>query len=87
MQGYLLAIGARYLSEHTVKDYVNTFNKVTTFMGDDVPIEDIAIKRSKPSSLLKKQRAIRRCSITIMDFKGRCNPLLAANTSNSKDLY
>jgi len=41
MQGYLLAIGASHLSEHTVKDYVNTFNKFTTFLGEDIPIEDI----------------------------------------------
>jgi site-specific recombinase XerD len=44
MQGYLLAIGARHLSEHTVKDYVNTFNKFTAFLSDDVPIEDISHK-------------------------------------------
>lgn len=44
MQGYLLAIGARHLSEHTVKDYVNTFNKFTTFLGEDIPIEDITHK-------------------------------------------
>jgi site-specific recombinase XerD len=45
MQGYLLAIGARHLSEHTVKDYVNTFHKFTTFLGEDVPIEDITHKQ------------------------------------------
>jgi site-specific recombinase XerD len=44
MQGYLLAIGARHLSEHTVKDYVNTFNKFTAFLSDDIPIEDITHK-------------------------------------------
>jgi site-specific recombinase XerD len=41
MQGYLLAIGARQLSEHTVKDYVNTFNKFTSFLGEDILTEDI----------------------------------------------
>jgi integrase/recombinase XerD len=44
LQGYLLAIGARHLSEHTVKDYVNTFHKFTTFLGEDIPIEDITHK-------------------------------------------
>jgi site-specific recombinase XerD len=44
MQGYLLAIGARHLSEHTVKDYLNTFNKCTAFLGEDIPIEDITHK-------------------------------------------
>ena len=44
MQGYLLAIGARHLSEHTVKDYVNTFNKFTAFLDEDIPIEDITHK-------------------------------------------
>ena len=36
MQGYLLAIGARHLSEHTVRDYVNTLNKFGPFMGEDI---------------------------------------------------
>ena len=44
MQGYLLAIGARHLSAHTVRDYVNTFNKFTAFLGEDRPIEEITHK-------------------------------------------
>lgn len=43
-QGYLLAVGARHLSEHTVKDYLNTFNKFTTFLGEDMTMEDITHK-------------------------------------------
>ena len=38
-------IPARHLSEHTVKDYVNTFQKFTTFLGEDIPIEDIKHKQ------------------------------------------
>lgn len=40
MQAYLLAVGAGHLSEHTVREYVNTFNKFTAFLGD-VPVEAI----------------------------------------------
>lgn len=43
-QGYLLAIGARHLSVHTVKDYENTFKKFTAFLGEDVSIADITNK-------------------------------------------
>jgi hypothetical protein len=39
-----ITIPAHHLSEHTVKDYVNTFHKFTAFLGDDVPIEDITHK-------------------------------------------
>lgn len=40
-QGYLLAAGARHLSEHTIRDYVNTLTKFSNFLGDDLPIEEI----------------------------------------------
>jgi hypothetical protein len=40
-QGYLLAIGARHLSPHTISDYKNTFNKFTPFVGPDVPFASI----------------------------------------------
>lgn len=43
-QGYLLAVGARHLSEHTVKDYLNTFNRFATFLGEDMAMEDITHK-------------------------------------------
>jgi hypothetical protein len=45
MQGYLLAIGARHLSEHTVMDYVNTFNRFTAFLGEDLLFENITHKQ------------------------------------------
>jgi hypothetical protein len=41
LQGYLLAVEARHLSEHTAKDYGNTFNRFTTFLSEDLIIEDI----------------------------------------------
>jgi len=42
IQGYLLAAGARHLSEHTIRDYVNTLTKFRKFLGDDnIPIEEI----------------------------------------------
>lgn len=40
-QGYLLAAGARHLSEHTIRDYVNTLAKFSNFLDEDLPIEEI----------------------------------------------
>ena len=40
-QGYLLAAGARHLSEHTIRDYVNTLTKFSNFLDEDPPIEGI----------------------------------------------
>jgi hypothetical protein len=42
MQRYQLTIGARQLSEHTAKDYINRF---TTFLGENLPIGDITHKQ------------------------------------------
>jgi hypothetical protein len=55
MQGYLLAIGASHLSAHTVKDYVNTFNKFTTFLGEDILSKISHICTLNRSSLLRQQ--------------------------------
>lgn len=44
IEGYLLAIGARHLSAHTVRDYVNTFKKFGAFVGQDMPFENITDK-------------------------------------------
>jgi site-specific recombinase XerD len=41
IQGYLLSIGARHLSPHTISDYKNTFNKFMPFVGPDVPFASI----------------------------------------------
>lgn len=41
IQRYLLSIGARHLSPHTISDYNNTFNKFTPFVGPDVPFASI----------------------------------------------
>lgn len=43
-QGYLLAAGARHLSDHTIRDYVNTLTKFSNFLGEDLPIESITRK-------------------------------------------
>jgi len=40
-EGYLLAAGARHLSEHAIRDYVNTLTKFSNFLDDDLPIEEI----------------------------------------------
>jgi len=40
-EGYLLAAGARHLSEHTIRDYVNTLTKFSKFLDEDLPIEEI----------------------------------------------
>ena len=40
-EGYLLAAGARHLSEHTIRDYLNTFKKFSNFLDDDLPLEQI----------------------------------------------
>lgn len=39
--GYLLAIHARHLSEHTIRDYQNTLNKFIHFVGADIPFNSI----------------------------------------------
>jgi len=41
IQGYLLSIGARHLSPHTISDYKNTFNKFVPFVGPDIPFASI----------------------------------------------
>jgi site-specific recombinase XerD len=41
IQGYLLSIGARHLSPHTISDYKNTFNKFMLFVETDVPFSSI----------------------------------------------
>ena len=40
-EGYLLAAGARHLSEHTIRDYVNTLTKFSNYLDGDLPIEQI----------------------------------------------
>ena len=40
-EGYLLAAGARHLSKHTIREYVNTFKKFSKFLDDDLPLEQI----------------------------------------------
>jgi len=40
-EGYLLAVGARHLSEHTILDYVNTLTKFSNFLNEDLPIDEI----------------------------------------------
>jgi integrase/recombinase XerD len=42
MNGYLIAAGARHLSDHTIKDYQNTFKKFKVYIGPDVPFDSIS---------------------------------------------
>ena len=44
VDGFLLAANARHLSEHTIKDYLNTFRKFLDFLDDDPPINTITAK-------------------------------------------
>ena len=41
VEGYLLAVSARHLSEHTIKDYLNTFRKLSVYLRYDPPIAEI----------------------------------------------
>lgn len=41
LDGYLLSLGARHLSEHTVSDYSRTLNKFAVFLDEDRPIHEI----------------------------------------------
>jgi site-specific recombinase XerD len=42
IHGYLLAAGARHLSDHTLQDYMNTFKKFTAALpAKDIPLESI----------------------------------------------
>lgn len=38
LDGYLLSLGARHLSEHTIADYTRTLQKFAVFLDDDKPI-------------------------------------------------
>jgi integrase/recombinase XerD len=41
IDGYLLSLGARHLSQHTIDDYSRTLAKFTKFMETDYPVKDI----------------------------------------------
>jgi integrase/recombinase XerD len=41
VDGYLLSLGARHLSEHTVADYSRTLAKFANFLVDDRPVHEI----------------------------------------------
>lgn len=41
IDGYLLSLGARHLSDHTVSDYSRTLNKFAVFLDEDRPIHEI----------------------------------------------
>ena len=45
VEGYLLAANARWLSPHTIKDYVNTFRKFDVFLQEDPPVSSITSKQ------------------------------------------
>jgi integrase/recombinase XerD len=41
VEGYLLSLGARHLSQHTIDDYSRTLAKFTKFMEDDCAVNEI----------------------------------------------
>ena len=41
VEGYLLAVSAGHLSEHTIRDYQTTFQKLTDYLNEDFPITEI----------------------------------------------
>lgn len=41
LDGYLLSLGARHLSEHTIADYSRTLAKFADFLVDDRPVHEI----------------------------------------------
>ena len=67
-EGYLLAAGARHLSEHTIRDYVNTLTKFSNFLEEDLPIEGITRLTSKPSSQHRQGFLTRPFSTTMLGF-------------------
>ena len=41
VEGYLLAVSAGHLSEHTIRDYQTTFRKLARYLDDDPPLIEI----------------------------------------------
>lgn len=41
VDGYLLSLGARHLSEHTIADYSRTLSKFAAWMDEDRPVQEI----------------------------------------------
>jgi site-specific recombinase XerD len=41
MDGYLLSLGARHLSQHTIDDYTRTLTKFAKFLDEDYPVTQI----------------------------------------------
>jgi integrase/recombinase XerD len=56
IEGYLLNAGARHLSPHTVEDYLYTFHKFASFMGDDVQFT--AISQNDIQRFLAAQKTV-----------------------------
>lgn len=44
IEGYLLNANARHLSERTIADYTNTFNKLLLYLAEDKAIVEITQK-------------------------------------------
>lgn len=44
IEGYLMSLGARHLSQHTIDDYTRTLDKFTLFLGEDLPIDQINVR-------------------------------------------
>ena len=44
IDGYLLSLGARHLSEHTIGDYTRTLKRFANFLIDDRAIHEITVQ-------------------------------------------
>ena len=41
VEGFILSMNARHLSEHTIADYTRTLDKFAAFLGDDISVNEI----------------------------------------------
>ena len=44
IEGYLLSLGARHLSQNTIDDYTRTLSKFSVFLEDDLPVNEITTR-------------------------------------------
>jgi site-specific recombinase XerD len=43
VEGFVLSLNARHLSQHTINDYLNTYRKFQRYLDEDPPIAEIAL--------------------------------------------
>lgn len=44
IEGYLMSLGARHLSQHTIDDYSRTLYRFAEFLGEDLPVDQITTR-------------------------------------------